>query len=98
MPSSSADHSPSFDNPSNPTTHEGDSTAISKSDRTIHDESTQFDRERYVQHTAALLQLPIPPDQFNGVVENFARIQTIAAPVLAFSLANDIEAAPTFKP
>ena len=57
-----------------------------------------FSAEVYVQQTAQLLNLSIPPDQIASVVENFERIQAIAQPVLEFSLPDHLEAAPRFEP
>ncbi|MDJ0707484.1 MAG: DUF4089 domain-containing protein [Leptolyngbyaceae cyanobacterium MO_188.B28] len=57
-----------------------------------------FSAEVYVQQTAQLLNLSIPPEQMAGVVENFERIQAIAQPVLEFPLPDTLEAAPRFEP
>ncbi|MCG8361914.1 MAG: DUF4089 domain-containing protein [Pseudanabaenales cyanobacterium] len=57
-----------------------------------------FSAEVYVQQTAQLLNLSIPPDQMASVVENFELIQAIAQPVLEFSLPDPLEAAPRFEP
>ena len=54
--------------------------------------------EAYVKHSVDLLGLSIPPDQWADVVENFDRLQTIAQPVLEFSLPDNLEAAPRFNP
>ncbi|MGD1949878.1 MAG: DUF4089 domain-containing protein [Leptolyngbyaceae cyanobacterium] len=52
----------------------------------------------YVEQTVKLLELSIPTDQMASVVENFARVQAIAQPVLEFPLPDDLEAAPRFEP
>ncbi|ESA35595.1 hypothetical protein N836_11390 [Leptolyngbya sp. Heron Island J] len=56
------------------------------------------DISAYVQHTALLLGLSIPPEQMASVVENFKQVQAIAQPVLEFPLPDDLEAAPRFEP
>lgn len=57
-----------------------------------------FDADIYVQQTARLLNLPIPPAQMASVVKNFELVQAIAQPVLDFSLPDALEAAPRFEP
>ena len=52
----------------------------------------------YVEQTAKLLGLSIPPEQMPNVVENFARVQAIAQPVLEFPLPDDLEVASRFEP
>lgn len=52
----------------------------------------------YVEVTASLLQLPIPDQLQAGVVDQFTQIWRVAQLVLAFSLADDIDPAPTFEP
>jgi len=51
-----------------------------------------------VDHIAALIELPIPPDYHAGVVENFDRIVAIAHLVTEFSLPEETEVAPVFEP
>ncbi len=57
-----------------------------------------FDAAIYVEQTAALLDLSIPPTLREGVVINFEHIKDIAQPVIAFSLPETIESAATFEP
>jgi hypothetical protein len=52
----------------------------------------------YVEHTAALLGLKIPPEIQPGVTENFERLVAIAEPVMNFDLAVTDEPAPVFIP
>jgi hypothetical protein len=52
----------------------------------------------YIQQTAALNQLPIPPECEAGVVANFQRIAKIAQQVMEFPLPENIAAAPKFDP
>lgn len=52
----------------------------------------------YVEHTAALLGLKIPPELQPGVTTNFERLAAIAAPVMDFDLAVADEPAPIFNP
>ena len=58
----------------------------------------QFEAATYVDQAAALLGLSIPPELRAGVVANFEHIQTIAQPVVDFSLPDTIESAATFEP
>jgi hypothetical protein len=60
--------------------------------------SPMFKTEAYVDQTAALLGLTIPPELRSSVVENFDRIVAIARPVLDFELPDDLESAATFEP
>lgn len=60
--------------------------------------ANSFDAAAYVQQSAQLLNLSIPPEQMASVVENFERIQAIAQPVLDFPLPDSLEAAPRFEP
>jgi hypothetical protein len=53
---------------------------------------------QFVDLMAAVVELPIPPEYRQGVVENFERITTVAQLVLEFPLPEDIEAAPVFEP
>lgn len=52
----------------------------------------------YVNQTAALLDLSIPPEFFPSVVEHFERVQAIAQPVLAFDLPSSLEPGFRFYP
>lgn len=58
----------------------------------------RFDSPAYVEQTAALLGLEIPPEIRSSVVEQFDRIVAIAQPVLDFELPDDLEPAATFRP
>jgi hypothetical protein len=60
--------------------------------------SLTFDATTYVCQTAALLELPIPPEIETGVVANFEHIQAIAQPLMAFYLPDTLEGAATFQP
>ncbi|MEL6382909.1 MAG: DUF4089 domain-containing protein [Cyanobacteria bacterium J06626_18] len=61
-------------------------------------ESRCFDLETYVDQTASLLGLTIPPEIRPSVLENFERVIAIAQPVLDFELPDSLESAPTFEP
>jgi Protein of unknown function (DUF4089) len=52
----------------------------------------------FVDLMAAVVQLPIPPEDREGVIENFVRIAAIAQGVNEFPIPDDIEAAPVFRP
>jgi precorrin-4 methylase len=52
----------------------------------------------YVEQMSELLNLPLDPEHFPGVVKNFATISAIATLVMEFPLPEDIEAAPIFEP
>jgi hypothetical protein len=52
----------------------------------------------YVEQMAAILDLPLPPDCRDGVIDNVQRTRAIAQLVLEFPLPPDIEVAPTFEP
>jgi hypothetical protein len=52
----------------------------------------------YVAQAALVIGLPIPPEYHQSVMENFARIQTVAQFVLDCPLPEDIEIAPIFEP
>ncbi|MGB3509362.1 MAG: DUF4089 domain-containing protein [Microcoleaceae cyanobacterium] len=54
--------------------------------------------EKYVEFTAELINLPLQPEHFPGVVENLERIAAIAKLVIDFPLPPEIEAAPKFDP
>ncbi|NJK62935.1 MAG: DUF4089 domain-containing protein [Synechococcaceae cyanobacterium SM2_3_1] len=57
-----------------------------------------WDPQPYMQATADLLQLIIPPEAEVGVQENLSRMADIARLVMEFPLADGCEAAPTFQP
>ncbi|WP_088242993.1 DUF4089 domain-containing protein [Calothrix rhizosoleniae] len=59
---------------------------------------TQFDTTTYVKQMALLLDLQLPDEYIDGVVENFDRIRVIAQIVNEFPLAEEVEAAPVFEP
>ncbi|MEO1510306.1 MAG: DUF4089 domain-containing protein [Cyanobacteria bacterium J06633_23] len=67
-------------------------------DNVISQQASSFDATAYVQQSAQLLNLSIPPDHMDSMVENFERIQAIAQPVLDFPLPDNLEAAPRFEP
>ena len=52
----------------------------------------------YVDLMALLLDLQLRDEYRDGVVANFERIKAIAQVVNEFSLAENVEAAPTFEP
>jgi Protein of unknown function (DUF4089) len=52
----------------------------------------------YVEQISKLLDLPIDPEYYPGVVKNFATICAIAKLVTDFPIPEDIEAAPVFEP
>jgi hypothetical protein len=54
--------------------------------------------EGFVDSAAALLALTLDPEHRPGVVASFARLQATAAPLMAFSLPEDLDAAPVFAP
>jgi len=54
--------------------------------------------EAFVEQMAAIVGLPLQPDHRLGVVDNFARIITIAQLVTEFPLPEDIEIGPVFEP
>ncbi len=54
--------------------------------------------ELFVDQMAAIVGLPLQLDHRPGVVDNFARIITIAQPVTEFPLPEDIEIGPVFEP
>jgi hypothetical protein len=57
-----------------------------------------FDANAYVDAAAALIGLPLDPEHRPGVVLNLERIAAMAAMLMAFPLADDIEPAPVFEP
>ena len=52
----------------------------------------------YVGQMSELLDLPLDPEHYPGVVKNFATISAIAKLVTEFPLPDEIEAAPVFEP
>jgi hypothetical protein len=56
------------------------------------------DLNAYVEQMSILLELPLHPDHFPGVVENLYRTQAIARLFLEFPLPDTVEAAPVFQP
>ncbi|MFE4104820.1 DUF4089 domain-containing protein [Almyronema epifaneia] len=59
---------------------------------------SNFDAAAYVALMAQVFKLEIPDEIQASVSENFKQIHTIAQPVLQFSLPDDLEIAPIFKP
>jgi Protein of unknown function (DUF4089) len=57
-----------------------------------------FDAAAYVDQMSAFLQLPIPPELRENVIENIQQIWQIAQPVMTMSLPDDLEAGPVFEP
>lgn len=57
-----------------------------------------LDAAALVDQLAPLVALPLQPDHRPGVVDNFARIVSIAQLVTEFPLPDDIEIAPNFEP
>jgi Protein of unknown function (DUF4089) len=57
-----------------------------------------FDAEAYVDAAAALIGLPIDPAHRPGVVVNLDRIAQMAALVMEFTLPDEAEPAPVFRP
>lgn len=62
------------------------------------DSTAALDPAVLVDQLAALVSLPLQSEHRSGVVDNFARIITIAQLVNEFPLPDDIEIAPTFEP
>jgi hypothetical protein len=58
----------------------------------------EFATVLYVEQTAALLHLTIPPLLKAGVVANFEHICQLAQPALDFPLPDTLESAATFEP
>jgi Protein of unknown function (DUF3225)/Protein of unknown function (DUF4089) len=54
--------------------------------------------DSYVDHAAAYVGMPIPPEFRAGVMQNLERSASIVAPLLAFAMEEQIEAAPVFVP
>jgi len=57
-----------------------------------------FDAESYVDAAAALIGLPLDPAHRPGVILNIERIADMAALLMAFSLSEETEPAPVFRP
>jgi hypothetical protein len=57
-----------------------------------------FAYENYAKQTAEMVDLPIPPENMNGVVQNVMRAKSIAAPMLEFPLTDQIQSATRFEP
>ncbi|NEP00831.1 MAG: DUF4089 domain-containing protein [Symploca sp. SIO2E9] len=51
----------------------------------------------YVEQMAKVLDLPIASEYLPSVVDNFARVSTIASLVMEFPLPENVEAAPIFQ-
>lgn len=58
----------------------------------------QVEVKVYIEQMAKLLDLPIPEECEQGVIDNFIRMQTIAALVTEFPLSDEMETAPIFQP
>ena len=58
----------------------------------------QVEVKVYIEQMAKLLALPIPEECEQGVIDNFIRMQAIAALITEFPLPNEIETAPIFQP
>ncbi|PSO51144.1 MAG: DUF4089 domain-containing protein [Cyanobacteria bacterium SW_9_44_58] len=56
------------------------------------------DYRAYVEQTAGLLELNLPEDSCDRVIENFTQLSAIAQQVMEFSLPSYTEIAPVFKP
>jgi Protein of unknown function (DUF4089) len=52
----------------------------------------------FVEHTSKAIGLPIRPEHLPGVLENTARIHTLAKLFLDFPLAEDVEDAGVYLP
>jgi hypothetical protein len=58
----------------------------------------QVEVKVYIEQMAKLLDLPIPAECEQGVIDNFIRMQAIAALVTEFPLPDEMETAPIFQP
>lgn len=56
------------------------------------------DPAAFVEQMATLIGLPLPSEYRQGVIDNFARILTIAQVVNEFPLPDEVESGPTFDP
>lgn len=57
-----------------------------------------FDPARYVPAAAAAVGLPLAPDDLNDVIDAFAVLARVAAPVMAFAIPEEMIAAAVFIP
>jgi len=74
------------------------STTLSMSDSSSPISARIADYTTYVEQTACLLELDLPNDYRDSVIENFAQLSAIAQQVMEFPLPSDTEIAPVFKP
>ena len=56
-----------------------------------------FDPAAYIEEAAALLDLVIAPEHRPGVVENMARLRTMAELVMSLKLPEETELGPVFR-
>ena len=63
----------------------------------MNEQTTQM-ADRAVDHLAALVNLPIDPAHRAGVVESFAMLIGMAALVMEFPLADDVQPPSVFRP
>ncbi|MEA5618487.1 DUF4089 domain-containing protein [Cronbergia sp. UHCC 0137] len=61
-------------------------------------DNQNFNTQEYVKQMSLLLQLPINDEYQDEVIANFERIKSIAEIVNSFTLPEEIEIAPIFKP
>lgn len=59
---------------------------------------SECDYAIYVEQTAQILEIPLPEEYREGVVENMAQLSAIAQQVMEFPLPPNTEIAPVFKP
>jgi len=57
-----------------------------------------FDPVTYVPAAAAAIGLPLRPEDLGGVIGAFAVLARVAAPLMAFSIPEDVVAAAVFTP
>ncbi|NJP10054.1 MAG: DUF4089 domain-containing protein [Leptolyngbyaceae cyanobacterium RU_5_1] len=57
-----------------------------------------IDAAEFVDQAAKMVELPVPPEYRQGVIENFERIVAIAHLVTEFPIPEDTEIAPVFEP
>jgi hypothetical protein len=60
--------------------------------------SPPFDAATYVDQTAALVGLTLPPPLRAGVIANFEHLYAIAQPVVEFTLPDTVTSAARFEP
>lgn len=60
--------------------------------------SANIDWSDHVDTVSVSIGLKIDPEYRQGVIENFARIATVAQAFLAFPLDDEAEPAPRFEP